>query len=260
MSNPYKILGVREDAPEEIVESSYRQLAKKYHPDNEGGDKEMFKKIQSAYNSIQNSSDGRDSFDSSSKEGPNSGDSENEQTIFEDFLSSGTPADTTTGTGTPDGVEVDGDYLIATLTGVENRDLRGLVHRSSIDDPSQPVEELVITFEIYNKSDRVLRWSSDHTKVIDSDGYTYEKGHNMMIKDRSLGPRWNAVSVEIEPDARTKFATTFENIPAEAEIEKIVHTLPVFKPDQVSGFIEQYERYVFEINRWPSLPAGIDEK
>lgn len=35
---------------EEQARKTYLQLAKKYHPDNKGGDMEKFKKINEAYN------------------------------------------------------------------------------------------------------------------------------------------------------------------------------------------------------------------
>ena len=34
VTDPYKVLGVSPDASEEEVKSAYRQLVKKYHPDN----------------------------------------------------------------------------------------------------------------------------------------------------------------------------------------------------------------------------------
>ena len=33
MENPYKVLGVRENASEAEVKAAYKELVKKYHPD-----------------------------------------------------------------------------------------------------------------------------------------------------------------------------------------------------------------------------------
>jgi len=52
VENPYKLLGVEKDASAKAIKTSYRNLAKKYHPDINPGDKskeEHFKKISAAY-------------------------------------------------------------------------------------------------------------------------------------------------------------------------------------------------------------------
>lgn len=48
----YQTLGVNENASQEEIKNSYRKLAKKYHPDKQGGDSEMFKKVAEAYDQI----------------------------------------------------------------------------------------------------------------------------------------------------------------------------------------------------------------
>ena len=49
VENYYKILGVSYHADEAEIKKAYRKLAKKYHPDGDGKNKEMFQKIAEAY-------------------------------------------------------------------------------------------------------------------------------------------------------------------------------------------------------------------
>lgn len=51
MQNYYEILGVSRDATQEEIKNAYRKLAKRYHPDSSGSqkNKEKFQKIQEAY-------------------------------------------------------------------------------------------------------------------------------------------------------------------------------------------------------------------
>lgn len=64
--NPYEILGVTQDASQKDIQSAFRKLAKKYHPDLNSGDKnaeEVFKEI-SAANEILGDEEKRARFDS----------------------------------------------------------------------------------------------------------------------------------------------------------------------------------------------------
>jgi curved DNA-binding protein CbpA len=47
--DPYRTLGVKRDATEADVKAAHRRLAKRYHPDAGGGDRERFLKVQEAY-------------------------------------------------------------------------------------------------------------------------------------------------------------------------------------------------------------------
>ena len=58
MSDPYKILGVSPNATDDEIKTAYRQLAKKYHPDNYAGSpiadlaSEKMKEINEAYDTV----------------------------------------------------------------------------------------------------------------------------------------------------------------------------------------------------------------
>lgn len=60
MSDPYKILGVSPSATDEEIKTAYRELAKKYHPDNYAGSpiadlaSEKMKEVNEAYDQIMN--------------------------------------------------------------------------------------------------------------------------------------------------------------------------------------------------------------
>ena len=52
--DPYKVLFLQKDAPDKLVKSAYKILAKKYHPDGESPDSELFEKMRCAYEEITN--------------------------------------------------------------------------------------------------------------------------------------------------------------------------------------------------------------
>ena len=48
----YKILGLSEQASQDEIKRAYKKLAKKYHPDLNGGDDTEFKKINEANDTL----------------------------------------------------------------------------------------------------------------------------------------------------------------------------------------------------------------
>jgi curved DNA-binding protein CbpA len=52
MTNLYRILEVENFAPIDVVIRSYRRIVMKYHPDRAGGNQEIMKRINSAYDDL----------------------------------------------------------------------------------------------------------------------------------------------------------------------------------------------------------------
>lgn len=91
MKNPYEVLGVSTSADAKEIKSAYRKLAKKYHPDLNGGDKaaeDKLKEINEAY-SILGDENNRAKYDryGESAFDPNSGFGGFSGTNMEDILS-----------------------------------------------------------------------------------------------------------------------------------------------------------------------------
>jgi len=51
-SDPYSVLGILPNAPDEVLEAAYKAKAKKTHPDTENGNEAEFKRITEAYERI----------------------------------------------------------------------------------------------------------------------------------------------------------------------------------------------------------------
>jgi hypothetical protein len=100
MDDPYSVLGVSREAPDNVIDAAYRARAKENHPDN-GGDPEEFKRIKEAYENIISVGD---SHQSKSQTPPNWFDS-----LFS-FKSE--PVETISVIGDPEsGLTVEGKYL-----------------------------------------------------------------------------------------------------------------------------------------------------
>lgn len=75
MRDPYQVLGVPENATDEQVKNAYRELARKYHPDNYQDNPlsdlagEKMKEINEAYDQIMNSRKNKNSHYESSSSG-----------------------------------------------------------------------------------------------------------------------------------------------------------------------------------------------
>lgn len=68
--NYYKVLGVSENASFDEIKKSFRKLSLKHHPDKKGGDVNIFKKINEAYETISDN-EKRKNYDNKLKYGNN---------------------------------------------------------------------------------------------------------------------------------------------------------------------------------------------
>lgn len=79
MNNPYKVLGIEPTATDDEVKKAYRELARKYHPDNYAGNpladlvEEKMKEINEAYDQIQKERSGSSYSSSGGYSGRSSG-------------------------------------------------------------------------------------------------------------------------------------------------------------------------------------------
>jgi DnaJ-class molecular chaperone len=54
-ADPYRTLGVREDASQAEIKRAYRMLARRYYPDSASGDEDSFRRVRAAYALISDS-------------------------------------------------------------------------------------------------------------------------------------------------------------------------------------------------------------
>ena len=69
MATHYETLGVSENASDKEIKSSYKKLARKYHPDV-GGHEKKFKEVSAAYDSLK-TQEKRQQYDTQRKFGDN---------------------------------------------------------------------------------------------------------------------------------------------------------------------------------------------
>lgn len=246
MPNPFEILEVRKDASDKVVEAAYKALVKEHHPDQGGSEKE-FKKIKAAYESIKQN-------ENAASKTPTESMGFDEE--FENL--GGMDVSETKGTGSVEkGVTIIGDFATASIQALVEIDVSGGVvyqsaeswQKASFNDDSFEESEpdrYFVLFDIKNTSDRLLRWHTNDTQFIGSGGYTYESS-NFTLNENRMNSRVRTHSAEIESGRKVKVATLIEQTPPDIEVNEIVHTMSIYNEGKTSGWVQEKERFVFEI-------------
>lgn len=260
--DPYKVLGLTPDAEDEIIDTVYKKLVKKHHPD-QGGDAEKLKEIKNAYENIQTQRDENPDNGTGQAGGDNNG-------IFDIF---DTPIETEDVTGNlSQELTLEGDQLTIGLTNISESDISDYVWEQSsyIPDDIDLENCLTVSLHVRNTSDYVQRFKPNEVRAIGDNGRRYDAqfaGMGLVESNDDVKPLPKHLYVEdrdMEPHTKANFLTAIEDMPESVNIDKVVYPFKLFDGHQIDGVVKGKTRYVFEIepNHWKEfqLVAGGELK
>lgn len=240
MDDPYSVLGVQPDADEWVIKAVYQALVKEHHPDS-GGDPEEFKRIQKAYEAIQDPTQGADTY---------SDDAYYSNLGEELFGGIGTPVSTASAIGARSAnLVIDDGPLTITLVGLFHTDIADLAWEHEVDNIDTE-DRFVAIFHIENTSEYVQPWKgSNDTKFIGTDGHGYDvrQLHLAAQHHTPLPPQFDTNFTDLEPKTSTFGVLVPAETPKGVDIERIVYKHKAFEGDQTDGWVKEAIRYEFQL-------------
>ena len=220
MESHYEVLGLSPAADERAVRRAYRTLLKEHHPD-QGGSRERFLRIKTAYEEIV----GERPPDDPGIDGgviPNlrdgaSGHRQTSPTYDPDARSADESA-----VDSHETLTVGGQYLTLTLS--------ALVHDISLADlvdehVPAATDRTVAFFRVHNTSSQPRCWRGEAgTNFIGDDGFLYEGSSIVTPHAEQLPEQWCGTDVEIPPGRALDAVVIAQEMPADVTVEKVVYT------------------------------------
>ncbi|QSG02556.1 J domain-containing protein [Natranaeroarchaeum sulfidigenes] len=250
MDRPYTVLDLEPDADQETVRSAYRSLLKEHHPD-QGGSMDAFLRVKRAYEAIQSQQERATTTQpaSSKTATTDGGATTRTQNVNWRLANDGTEQERSRAESTPCcagvGLEIDGTHLTLTLVSmVRETELTGITWTMDDSDPDRPLA----WFTVENTSDQTLRWrGSQRTEFVGTDGERYGPAGAYRASDTVLPADWRGSTVDLTPGQAVRAVVVGEEIPDDAEIDRITYEQPLGTHMSSAGRTES-EQFVFDID------------
>lgn len=235
MESHYEVLGLSPDADDREVRRAYRTLLKEHHPD-QGGSRERFLRIKSAYEAILGERAPTDRETDGGAITQGTPDSKRGRPTYD-------PAERDGSRDRRHELAVSGEYLTLSLAGlVHDVDLASLV-----DGPvTAATTRTVAFFRVHNTSSRPLTWHGKaDTSFFGDDGFLYEGSSIVVPHATDLPERWTGTDVELEPGRAADAVVIAQEIPDDVTVEQVMYAQHV--PAEDDDGVADTERYLFEL-------------